>query len=165
MIHRLTRRAATLTLLGALAVPTAVPSTVAADDAPTAVAADSDSNSGGSADRNPSITITAPTADEIGGEEADDAERAARRVRRQAERTARRAAERAERQALVAEKLGVTPEELRAARLASLAERLDERVADGRISRDRADEILRAAEEGRLRDLRREARAARRGPR
>jgi len=69
------------------------------------------------------------------------------------------------RQDRLAEKLGVTPDELREARLSVLQEELDTRVADGRITQERADRIMEAARSGRLRELRSELRRERRAER
>jgi hypothetical protein len=74
------------------------------------------------------------------------------------QRQERRQARRAERESLVAEKLGVTADELRTARLAVLEDKLQERVDAGRITQERADEILQAAKDGHLRELRRQLR-------
>ena len=77
------------------------------------------------------------------------------------ERQAKRAARREERQKELAEKLGVTPQELKDARLSVLSDRLDEAVANGRITQERADQIRDAAKAGTLPELRRELRRER----
>lgn len=76
-------------------------------------------------------------------------------------RDAARAERRAEREERLAERLGVSTDELRDARLDVLQELLDERVADGRISEERAAQVMDAARSGTLRELRRELRAER----
>ena len=76
-------------------------------------------------------------------------------------RDAARAERRAEREERLAERLGVSTDELRDARLDVLQELLDERVADGRISEERAAQVMGAARSGTLRELRRELRAER----
>ena len=72
-----------------------------------------------------------------------------------------RAERRAEREERLAERLGVSTDELRDARLDVLQELLDERVADGRITEERAARVMDAARSGTLRELRRELRAER----
>lgn len=72
-----------------------------------------------------------------------------------------RAARRAERQERLADELGVSVEDLQAARRRVLETELDQRVEDGRITQELADRILQAAEDGNLRELRRQLRAER----
>lgn len=72
---------------------------------------------------------------------------------------------RAERQQRVAERLGVTPEQLRDARIGVLGEDLAKGVAAGRLTQDQSDRLLAAARAGdrrEIREIRREIRAARR---
>ncbi|MFN8051730.1 MAG: hypothetical protein U0Q22_09855 [Acidimicrobiales bacterium] len=73
------------------------------------------------------------------------------------DRQTRRDGRRDERQAVVAARLGMTPEQLREARLRVLADHLGNSVEHGWITPDRAAEILDAARAGRLDDLRRDS--------
>ena len=150
---RISKKTAALAAIGALAVP--VGWAIAPASAQPAPAAqndtgqnDTDTSNDGAA---PAAGVTTTEAGDTGTSTDDPATR----------RAERRAARRAERQKLVAEKLGVTPEQLRDARLGVLEDKLAERVASGRITQERADEILQAAKDGTLPQLRRRLREER----
>jgi len=92
-------------------------------------------------------------------DDADDAPNDAPIEHSQEDREAFRAQRQAHRQELLAAELGISVEELQTAmdnvhatleaeRLAELRERLDQRVADGDLTQEEADEIYAAAEAG-----------------
>lgn len=147
MTSKISKKTAALAMMGALAVPVGYAIAPASAESPapsTTTQLDIDQSADDAAATTSSDTIS-PAAPAAGPEA----------------RAARRSARRTERQKLVADKLGVTPEQLRQARLDVLKDQLDARVASGRITQARADEILDAAKSGNLQQLRNEIRAAR----
>ena len=140
MIQQLKRTTVRSVATAALVVAIAVPVGWALAPAGAAPPAESSAIAAGSG----------PTSTTPSGADTRDAARAERRAERRSEREAR-----------LAERLGVSTDELRDARLDVLQELLDERVADGRITEERAARVMDAARSGTLRELRRELRAER----
>ena len=129
-------------MVAALALPVGwaiMPASAQPDPTPTTAAASTNPTSPGAADP-AGATPPDPTGDA---------------------RAERRAARRAERQQRLADELGITTDELKAARLRVLRHELDDRVSAGKMTQERADQILDAAASGNLRALRRQLRAER----